>query len=240
MRYLRKQPANFQIIDRVFTDRVWDGSGTTLAVDQSVGIPQTPNGTTILGWMNQATANNNGALMLTSGGSQPAPCNAPALAAQPSILVCNWHADNLNITNVSANAATPIWVGLFGPGMPGQSSKPLPTNGTPLVLATSQSGIAATLPQYMRLKMSATSASLCVFAIVGGPADGSGNNGFVIAVNAAQNTGPDTGVTPPPGYYATTVDNSFTFQFNWAGQQLYVVNMSPVTASGAQVTLNCL
>ncbi|CAN5688049.1 hypothetical protein BH11PSE6_BH11PSE6_04290 [soil metagenome] len=239
MHHLRKQRSPFQIIGQNMVNATWNGIGTTIAVNQTLGMPQTPNGTTILGWVNQSTQNNAGTLSVTSGGSAPIFPNAPALAAQPSVLTNNWQANNLNVTNISPNAQTPIWVCLYGPGIPGQSPMTLRTDGTPLGLATGQSATATALPQYMRLLLSGTSPRLCIFAIIGGPVDGSGNNGYVIAVNAVENTGPG-GPPPPMGYYATTTSNSYPFQFNWGSQNIYVVNMSPATSSSAQVTLSPL
>jgi hypothetical protein len=239
MHHLRTRRAPFQLIGRNMVDATWNGIGTTLAVNQSVGMPQTPNGTTVLGWVNQATLNNAGTLALTSGGSAPSFLDAPALAAQPSLLMNNWQANNLSVTNISANAQTPIWICLYGPGIPGQSPMALKTDGTPLGLATGQSAMATALPQFMRLLLTGTSPRLCIFAVIGGPTDASGNNGYVIAVNATATTGPG-GAPPPPGYYATTTGNSFAFPFNWGSQKVYVVNMSPVTSSSAQVALSPL
>lgn len=240
MRQLRKRQSSFQIIGRNMVDATWNGVGTTLAVNQSVGMPQTPNGTTVFGSVNQATMNNAGTLALTSGGSAPDFIDVPALAAQPGILMKNWHANNLKVTNTSPNSDTPIWICLYGPGIPGQSSMALKTDGTPLGLATGQSAAATALPQYMRLYLTSTSPTLCIFAIIGGPPDASGNNGYVIAVNAGATTGPDTGMTPPIGYFATTTSNAYSFQLNWGSQKIYVVNMSPATSSSAQVALSPL
>jgi hypothetical protein len=235
-----KRSSGFQLIDRNMVDSSWNGIGTTIAVNQSLGMPQTPNGTTIFGWVNQATLNNEGNLSLTSGGNPPTFLVAPALSAQPGIFMNNWQANNLNVTNISPNANTPIWVCLYGPGIPGQSSMTLKTDGTQLGLATGQSAVATALPQNMRLLMSGTSPKLCIFAIVGGPPDSSGNNGYVIAVNASANTGPNTGAAPPPGYYATTTGNAYPFIFSWGSSKVYVVNLSPATSSSAQVALSPL
>jgi hypothetical protein len=240
MHHLRKQRSPFQIIGQNVVNAAWNGIGTTIAVNQSLGMPQTPNGTTILGWVNQAPSNNFGQLSATSGGSAPSILDAPPLAAQPSLLMNNWQGNNLNVTNISVNNDTPIWVCLYGPGIPGQSPMALKTDGTPLGLATGQSALATALPQFMRLVLSGTSPKLCIFAIIGGPADAIGNNGYVIAVNATANTGPGTGMTPPAGYYATTTSNIYPFQFNWGSSKIYVVNMSPATSSSAQVTLSTL
>jgi hypothetical protein len=178
--------------------------------------------------------------LLTSGGSTPTLLDAPALSAQPGVLVNNWHANNLSVTNVSLNQQTPIWISAFGPGVPGQTSMRLPTNGTPVPLATGQSAQGTALPQYMQLGMQSATPTLCIFGIIGGPTDATGNNGYVIAVNASANTGPGTGNPPPTGYFATTTSNAYSFQFNWGGATVYVVNLSPATASGAQVLLRSL
>lgn len=218
----------------------WNGSGIVLLTGQNVVMPQTANGTMIFGWVNQSSANNFGSLSLTSGGSTPTLLDAPALSAQPGVLVNNWHANNLSVTNVSLNQQTPIWISAFGPGVPGQTSMRLPTNGTPVPLATGQSAQGTALPQYMQLGMQSATPTLCIFGIIGGPTDATGNNGYVIAVNASANTGPGTGNPPPTGYFATTTSNAYSFQFNWGGATVYVVNLSPATASGAQVLLRSL
>ena len=114
------------------------------------------------------------------------------------------------------------------------------TIGTPASLATTQSVQGATNPQAMRLVLTVSSPTLGVFAVVGGPQDSTGNNGYVISVNDAQNSGPGTGVAPPSGYYATTSGNSYSFAFNWQGATVYVVNMSAATATVAQVLLQAL
>lgn len=240
MHHLRKRQPPFRLIGRNSVSSSWNGVGTTLLVGQSLQMSQTPNGTSILGWVNQATLNNAGQLAVTSGGSQPTIVDAPALAAQPSIWMTNWSANNLGVSNISVNPQTPIWVCLYGPGIPGQYPLALKTDGTPLGLATSQSATAKALPQYMQLVLSATSGQSCIFAFIGGPPDSSGNNGYVVALNAAATTGPGTGVPAPPGYYATTTANAYAYSFNWASQLIYVVNMSPGTASPAQVALRPL
>jgi hypothetical protein len=211
----------------------WNGIGTTLAVNQSAGMPQTANGTMVFGWFNMATANNDGQLSLTSGGSEPLMLDAPALSGWPSALMQNWQANNLNVTNVSVNAATPIWICAYGPGVPGQTPLALKNDGTYLPLFTGQSAQGASKPQNMQLILSSTSPGLAVFAIIGGPADAGGNNGYLISVNAAFNSNPP----PPDGYYATTMDNTYRFSFNWKGASLYVANMSPAATKTAGVRL---
>ena len=217
----------------------WNGTGMTLLVGQNALMPQTANGTMILGWVNVGTLNNSGTLGVSSGGSAPSFVTAPANVQQPSMWMNNWQANNLNVSNVSANNDTPIYIFAYGPGVPGQSSINLPTSSQGVSLAPSQSAMGKTAPQWMQLQMVSNTPSLCIFAIIGGPVDSSGNNGYVFAVNATTNSGPG-GPTPPAGYYATTTSNSYTFQFNWAGASVYVVNMSPYTASVAKVVLIAL
>jgi hypothetical protein len=209
-----------------------------LPVGQSALMPQTPNGTMVFGYFNMAAQNNAGELSLSSGGGQPAFLQAPALSLRPSILVNDWTANDLNVTNISPNPATPIWIAAYGPGVPGQYPGKL-TAGTPVTLATTQSVQGPTSPQTMRLVLTVSASTLGVFAVVGGPA-GSGGNGYVFSVNDVQNTGPGTGITPPPGYYATAAGNSYAFTFNWQGASLYVVNMSAQTAAVGQVLLQAL
>jgi len=200
-------------------------------------MPQTSNGTMVFGYFNQATQNNSGNLAVTSGGGAPTTLVVPANTLQPSIWMNNWQANNLNVTNISPNSNTPIWIAAFGPGVPGQYPLSLSANGKPVALISAQSAQGNALPQYMQLVMTCNAATLAIFAIIGGSGD---NNGYVISVNAAYNSGPGTGVSPPAGYYATTTGNSYAFSFNWGSSLVYVVNMSPGTTSGANVLMRSL
>jgi hypothetical protein len=218
--------------------QAWDGQRQTLAVKQGVTMPQTPNSSMILGYWNESRQNNDGKLAVTSGGSQPQFLPVPALMNQPSLLVRNWAGNYLNLVNVSADASTPIAVQAFGPGIPGSPPARL-TVGTPLrlgALMTAQ-GTAAGSP--MQLTLSTPTAHLSVLAVVGGPPDSSGNNAYVIGLNATADTGPG-GAPPPPGYYATTTGHAYAFQFNWGFSAIYVVNLSPSTAAAVSVELNNL
>jgi hypothetical protein len=240
MRSLRQRRPDSPITNANTVNANWNGSGYVLLVDQNVVMPQAANGTMIFGWVNQATMNNAGTLSITSGGSAPTFLSAPALLAQPGVLIHNWMANNLSVTNISPNQQTPIWISAYGPGTPGQTSMPLRPDSKPVALATGQSAQGKALPQNMQLAMQSATPTLCIFGIIGGPSDATGNNGYAIAVNALANTGPGTGVAPPDGYYATTTDNGYYFTFNWGSSTVYVVNLSPATASGAQVLLRPL
>jgi hypothetical protein len=235
----RQRSPGFAIIGQQTVNANWNGSSVVLQVNDNVNMPQTSNGTMIFGYVNQSTQNNAGTLAITSGGSQPTFVNAPALVSQPGIVINNWAANNLSVTNVSPNNNTPIWVAAFGPGVPGQFPVNLPV-GTPVPLVTTQAAQGKANPQWMQLVMSCSTATLTIFAFVGGPPDNTGNNGYVVAVNSSQNTGPGTGVPAPQGYYATTTSNSYTYQFNWGSSLVYVVNMSPSTSVGATVLMRNL
>lgn len=228
---LRVQRHPFRILGLVAAS--WNGSPQTLQVNQNATMPQTPNGTMTFACFNQSTQNNSGSLFLTSGGSQPESLTVPALAQQPLIVMNNWMANNLSVTNVSANGNTPIWIGAFGPGIPGQFPANLPTDGTTVPLSPGQSAQGNTLPQYMQLVLQCNNPSLTVFTIIGGPLDASANNGYAIILNAASNV-------PPLGYWAATTGNSYAFSFNWGGALLYVANMSPFSSAGASVALRRL
>jgi hypothetical protein len=218
---------------------LWYGQPTTLAQNASVVMPQTPNGSLVFSYQNQSNQNNQGQLALTSGGGSPQILQAVALQPMPQILVANYRADNLSVTNVSAQA-TPIWIEAAGPGMVGQSPLALPTTGTPILLAPAQSAQGVAPPQWMQLLFSASAAQPTTIAVVGGPPDASGNNAYVFGLNATGNGGPGTGAPPPQGYYATTTGNSYAFQFNWGSSTVYVANMSVSSAATAQVRLIAL
>jgi hypothetical protein len=230
---LRRTSNPFDMIGRNPADAAWNGSPITLQVGENVNMSQTPNGSMVLAYLNQATQNNLGTMAATSGGSKPDFLSAPALAAQPSIWMNNWRANNLRLSNISAHEETPIWVAALGPGIPGQFSVQLPANGVPVPLAPVQSAQGRALPQWMQLVLQCNSADLTVFCVIGGPQQESGNNGYAIILNAASNT-------PPPGYYAVTTGNNYTFQFNWGSSLVYVANMSPGSSSGASAALRLL
>jgi hypothetical protein len=219
----------------------WDGMPKVLAQDDTVTMPQTPNGSLILGYFNQSQQDNAGSLLLSSGAEDPITLPAPPLMRWINILVHNWQANNLKLTNVSDHKATPIFVEAFGPGVPGVQPKQL-VIGTPMQLAMRQSAQGVSAPRYMQLKLTLSSGDLATVAIVGGPADPkTGNNAYVIALNsAAGDTGPPTRNPPPEGYYATRKGNSYTFQFNWGSAQVYVVNMSSQTAKPVTALLQSL
>lgn len=216
----------------------WTGAPLTLQVNDSATMPQTPNGSLVLAYFNQATTNNLGTLTYTSGGSVPVALSVPALVKQPSILVQNWRANDLKLTNTSAQAATPLWIGAFGPGLPGVCNKLV--IGTPMPLTTAQCAIGIASPSWMQLVMASQSGGLSIMTVVGGPQDPSGDNAYVFALNSDRDTGPGTGTPPPPGYYATTIGNSLTYEFSWASSTVYVANMSPSTALPVNVTLRSL
>lgn len=229
----------FVLIDQNPSDENWDGKPTTLLVNQNLKMSQTPNGTTVFAGTNLSTLNNLGELAMTSGGGAPEFYKYDAHANQPGIKINNWEANNLSITNVSANNDTPIQVQLVGPGIPGITPVDLPV-GKPVKLSTGQVAQGNALPQYMQLVIQSTSATLGIIAFIGGPQDASGNNGYVVAVNHPTNTGPGTGKEPPEGYYATTTSNTYTYSFNWGSSLVFTANMSPSTASDVSITMRQL
>jgi hypothetical protein len=232
------QQAPFEIVGQNTVTDTWDGAPLVLAVNDSANMPQTPNGSVVFAYQNVATQNNLGSLILTSGGSPTNPLTAPALTNQPNILTNNWQANNLRVTNTSANNNTPIRIQAVGPGMPGTNPLNLPI-GTPLALNPGQTAQANASPQWMQLILQNTNGLLAIFVLIGGPLT-NGNNAYVISVNASSNTGPNTGQNPPPGYYATTSSNAYTYQFNWGSSLVFVANMSGSTSVGSQLTLRAL
>lgn len=215
-------PERFAILGQSLAADNWNGAPLTLAVHDSAIMPQTPDGSMILAFQNASTMNNAGKLALTSGGGQPQFLPVPALLQQPSVIINNWQANNLNLTNVSLNANTPIWIGAYGPGL-GAPPTPLPTTGAAVEVADREALQAVTLPQYMQLGFQANSNGLCLFAFIGGLPDSSGNNAYAVALNSPfGDTGPGTAKSPPAGYYATTGGNSYAYEFNWGTAVLFI------------------
>lgn len=233
------QSLSYEVLGQLMVNAGWNGQPSTLLVNQSVGMPQTNNGTMIVTATNQATQNNMGQLALTSGGAQPVMLDVPPLANQPTVQMNNWKANNLNITNISANTNTPILVQAVGAGIPGLTPLTLAI-GDPLLIGFGQVAQGNTSPQFMQLVIQSNAPTLGVIGFIGGPVDSSGNNGYVVAVNASQNSGPGTGVTPPQGYYATTTSNTYTYSFNWQGASMFVANLSPSTAQALSILMRAL
>ncbi len=234
----------YAILGAVESTTTWDGSPQTIVPPNGLTMPQTNNGSMVFAYQNNSPGNNGGNLILTSGGSQPMPLIVQAGLLQPTMLVNNWHANNLNVTNTSPVSGTPIWCEAFGPGLPGQTPVKLPV-GTPIALSplgggagTNSVAQGTTQPNYMQLSLVSNTANLTIMAVIGGPPDASGNNAYVIALNSASgNTGPGTPTPAPQGYYATAGGNSYAMIFNWSSSVIYVANMSPSTAAPCQVTM---
>jgi hypothetical protein len=239
---LKVERHRFAIIDRNTLLTAWTGLPTTLLPTQNVNMAQTTNGSMVLAYQNTSTINSQGTLSVTSGGSAPKMLQAYALLNQPNILVNNWQANNLSLTNISpTSSGIPIWVQAVGPGLGGITPVQLPNTGASVTFTSGQAAQGVALPQYMNLTMSSNTSQLTIFALIGGPPDATGNNAYVFAVNSPQgNTGPGTGVKPPDGYYATTSANQATFQFNWGSSNIFVANMSPSTAAVATLSLFAL
>jgi len=236
---LRARGMHYEIIDRNLAADPWTGAPTVLQPSSGVNMPQTTIGSMVLAWVNQSKMNNAGTLAWTSGGSAPSFLPAPALQAQPFILVQNWRGNNLSVTNVSP-ANTPLWAAAYGPGIPGSAPQPLKSDGTPVQLSTLAAAQGPTQPRWMQLNLANSSGNLAILVIIGGPVDSAGNNAYVISLNDAANTGPGTGTPPPNGYYATTTGNSYSYQLNWGGAQVFVAAMSPATGLNATVSLTSL
>lgn len=217
----------FAVINQGTNDAAWDGTLVTLLPNQSVRMAVTPDSTTVLAYLNGATWNNPATLALTAGSSAPLFLTAPPLLDLPSILIKNWKTNELGLTNVTPpNIEAPVNVQLISPALPWLIAEALNVTADTTPLGPGQVASGTTLPRWMQLIIQAGSTEPAVFVIFGGPPDGSGNNAHVVALNAAQETGPGTGQTPPAGYYATTVGSVYTYQLNWGAASVFVANAS--------------
>ncbi|RZL78399.1 MAG: hypothetical protein EOP66_07930 [Sphingomonas sp.] len=211
----------------------WNGARTILAVNEHAAMAQTPNGTLVVGYLNQSTLNNQGEIAVTSGGGAAVVYPVPALQQMLSLLVGNWQADNLTITNTSDGSATPILVQAFGPGIPGATPVNLPI-GSSIMLGIAQAAQGPSKPKASQLRFQANSGALTIVAVIGGPANPPDqNNAYVIALNAPDNL-------PRDGYYAVVTGNTYAMVFNWNAAMVYVANLSPVGAAPVVVTMTPL
>ncbi|MFL6257217.1 MAG: hypothetical protein ACJ74T_19590 [Pyrinomonadaceae bacterium] len=211
----------------------WTGTPTTINRNENLQMSQTPNGMLIFSYFNQSKMANSGTLIVSSGGSVQPPLNVPGLANQPLMLINNWQGSNLSVSNTSVTT-TPIWIVAAGPGMPGQPCKTLTSDGTSLTLGIYACGTANPPPSPAMLSLQANTSKLTIFAIQ------VQNTVWVVALNAAQEAGPNTqnpNTAPPAGYYATTTTNNYQSVWNWGGASVYIVNLSPGTSIPAQVSL---
>lgn len=218
----------FAVINRGTNDTAWNGSPVTLLPDQSILMAATPNGTSVLVYLNGATENSPATLALAAGTSAPVFIIAPPLLNLPNVLIKNWKGIELGVTNVTPpQMQVPVNVQLVNPSVSWLSSATLSGNADPMPLGPGQAAQGTTLPRWMQLIFQAGSTTgPTVFVIIGGPPDGTGNNAYVIALDAAQETGPGTEQTPPAGYYATTVGSVYTYQLNWGAAPVFVANVS--------------
>jgi hypothetical protein len=214
----------------------WDGSPKPLAKNQSLRIEQTPANPIVFAALNES-ASSDGTFMLATGGNPPVPHKAPAGASAPVLVSQSWNAQNLTVTNNSTNDGVIIDVQAIGPNMPGITPAALPIS-TAVTLKSYGCAQGYSKPNYMWLQMTST-AGLVVLSING--------NGAVynIQLNAGQTTGPSSAEiqppfqnpSPPDGYYATTTQNTYNFQFNWNGALVFVANLASSQANPANVTL---
>lgn len=234
------QTLPYAIIDQRSVAPSWDGARLILAPDQNANMPQAANGSMVFTYQNMSVQNNQGDISLTSGGSAPRFYSVSAGANQPSFVIDNWKANNISITNISPNAETPIAIQAIGPGLPGTAPLPIAIGPPGRALAPGQTGESTVPPQWMQLVLQCNAGTRAVVALIGGPPNATGQNGYVFALNYPTDSGPGTGVVPPSGYYATTTANSYAFPFNWGGAGLFLANLSSTSAYPVTIILRQL
>ncbi|RZM34782.1 MAG: hypothetical protein EOP67_15215 [Sphingomonas sp.] len=192
-------------------------------------MPQTPNGSMLLGYRNVSPFNSAGKLGWTSTACPPVILVAPALALAPSVFAHDWGGETLTITNLSVATVTPISVSAYGPGL-GSPPILLPVGPPGVQLALAEAAQGATTGGCMQLGFRQSSGDTAVFGIIGGPVNADGTNVYVIALNSsAGETGPDTGKPAPLGYFATTSGNSWSYELNWPSGLVYIVYFGAAT-----------
>lgn len=214
----------------------WQGLPVTLQPLDAVVMPQTPNGSFILAYLNKTGQNSRGSLTYTSGGGGPVTLPVSALTDLPSIWIDNWRGNQLKLTNTST-AAVDIWIRAFGVGVVGLSCSQLTA---PVTISTTECVQGTTTANAMRVVLSTPSTTdLTTMAIIAGPPGQDGSNAYVVALNATADTGPGIEApSPPPGLHATTKSNTYTFAFSTEIEaEVYVANFSQAGTAAVKVTL---
>ncbi len=204
-------------------NELWDGSPITLQPNESVQIKST-NGNMVLAYLNTDTQNNTGELAITYGGSKPDIKEAAPLQNAPNIIIKDYGGDVVQLTNISQQS--PIKVTAYGPGF--GSSEELPATGQLYSLEQYQSRTTISQTSYQRLVMNAEK-TYTIFTLY------VGTTPKVYCVNT-----PDTAGVPVEDYTAVTSSNSYPITDNFLGKTLYVINLSPDSSQGAQVSLTTL
>ncbi len=217
-------------LDRAVQTNPWGGAPLTLQQYNAATMTNTPNGSLVLAYWNQAKQNNAGQLTLSSGGSPPTTyCLAWGLQ-QPTILVQNWQGNQLQITNTSQSPNTPILIEAYGPGLPPDKQPAQLPTGSPLSLHPLDTAQGSTAASSMELVFKYATTQLGIFAFIGGQPDAAGNNAYVLALNSpAGNTGDGTSAPAASGYFATRQGNQYQYQFDWGQADLYVVFFGSAT-----------
>ena len=214
----------------------WNGDPTTLTMNESVNMPQTNDGSMVLGYQNMSTGNDDGTLVIASGGAQPEKVTVQAGQNQLSIKTHNWEGNNLQLTNQSVVDTVTIRVQAIGPGHGTTTPKTLPMDGTAIELSPRDVAQGNALPQWMTLRMKANTSQQTIFVLIGGPGSSYGLNAYTFGLNMPQSSGPQPGAVAD-GYYQETTANSIDFQFNWGSDRVWIANFSGDTASAASVAV---
>ena len=205
----------------------WNGKALILKDGQNVNMPQTPNGSMFFTYLNKSTKNSQGKLTLSSGGSRPQELIAPQQRTTPCWQHQNWQGNNLSVTNVTGVSGVPIEIQAVGPGMPGTKPATIVT-GQEMAMKPGDTAQVKLEPKWWNFTFRSPGYT-ATFAVIGGPPDDKGSNGYTFTVNAAQNNFPSNmDDIPPPGDYATT-SNLFHFLVNWGDAVVFFACMSGVS-----------
>ena len=208
------------LLDAGGAARDWDGSGTSLAVNEGVTLSPTTKGQMVLAGYNTDTKNNAGQVFY-SWGAKGNTMDLPALQNAPVVLVQDFGGDALTVTNISPQA--PVWVAAYGPGL-GAPAAPLPADGQFYSLKpyAVRSTVASSTWQRLVLKSEQGYTVFVLFV---------GDEVTTICVNDP---------TSSEDYCASTPDNSYALTKNFMGQTLWVINVSPSSSQQGQVSLTNL
>lgn len=186
---------------------VINAAPVTISTNESTGINQTLDGYMILTVQNLSSSK--ATVLYSSGGTTPQQIEIEGGDNAPQIVIYNWAANNLNVTNLSSKAGTEVAIGLYGLGTP---TRPLPVNEQ------------IDLTQYM----SAGRKTPASFAALQLASFGSSQATLFFVFSVGRPVAYALNVNDPSAYpgYVTDAGNQKRILNNWQGRDLFVINVS--------------
>ena len=203
----------------------WNGSPTDVMPGQTIHLKQSIAGDMVLAALNLDTLGSEGLLSISSGGREPEEWRIPAAVNIPSFQINNWDGDNVTVANISPTRSSSVKTACFSFGR--GSPITLKANGIPVPLKTFMCTQATPDSGWFRISLfSHTSFGVFVVFI--------GSKASVFCINVSDST------QLPTRCHNWSSGNRIALKRSFSGENIYIVNLSPLVSDSAWVTLQRL